>query len=187
MAEPYIHPSAIIDQGAVLEDDVKIWHFCHVMGDTRIGRGSILGQNCFVAGGVEVGAGCKIQNNVSLYNGVILEDQVFCGPSMVFTNVHTPRAFVERKEEFLPTRVKRGASLGANSTILCGHTIGEYAFVAAGAVITKDVPAYALMVGVPARLLGWVSRLGRVLGDDLCCPESGEHYRLHEGVLVPVE
>ena len=155
----------------------RIWHFAHILPRTRIGRDCSFGQNVMVGPDVSVGDGCKIQNNVSIYKGVTLEDGVFCGPSCVFTNVNNPRAEVERKDEFRPTLVKRGATIGANATIVCGHTIGEYAFIAAGAVVTQDVPAFALMAGVPARRIGWMSHAGEKLGPDLVCPRSGRRYR----------
>ena len=155
----------------------RIWHFAHILARTRIGRDCSFGQNVMVGPDVSVGDGCKVQNNVSIYNGVTLEDGVFCGPSCVFTNVNNPRAEVERKDEFRPTLVERGATIGANATIVCGHTIGEYAFIAAGAVVTQDVPAFALMAGVPARRIGWMSHAGEKLGPDLVCPSSGRRYR----------
>jgi len=173
----YVHPSAVVDSGAQLGAGSKIWHFSHVLADTQLGPRCVVGQNAMIGPGVTVGAGCKIQNNVSIYNGVTLEDDVFCGPSMVFTNVLTPRAFVERKSEFAPTLVRRGATIGANATVVCGVTIGRYAMVGAGAVVTRDVPDHALVVGNPARRSGWVSRTGEVLGEDLVCPRTGERYR----------
>ena len=172
------HPSAIVSDDSTVGEGTRIWHFCHVMADARIGRDCVLGQNVMVAGGVVVGDRCKIQNNVSLYAGVTLEAGVFCGPSCVFTNVRTPRAEVERKSEFLPTLVRRGATIGANATIVCGVTLGEYCFVGAGAVVTRDVPAFALVAGVPARRIGWVSHAGEILGDDLACPRTGRRYQL---------
>jgi UDP-2-acetamido-3-amino-2,3-dideoxy-glucuronate N-acetyltransferase len=183
---PSVHPTAIVGPKVSLGLGSKIWHFCHVMDGATIGAGTSVGQNCFIAKNVVIGARCKLQNNISVYERVTLEDDVFCGPSMVFTNVLSPRAFIERKHEYAPTLVKQGASLGANCTIVCGVTIGRYAFVGAGAVVTKDVPDYGLVVGVPARRTGWVSRVGRKLGKDLVCPETGEKYALRDGVLVAV-
>lgn len=172
-----IHESAYVDEPSEIGPGTRIWHFAHVLPRSRIGRNCSLGQNVMVGPDVTIGDGCKIQNNVSIYKGVTLEAGVFCGPSAVFTNVVNPRAEVERKDEFRATLVKRGASIGANATIVCGHTVGEYAFVAAGAVVTADVPAFALMAGVPARRIGWMSRDGERLGADLVCPRSGRRYR----------
>lgn len=183
MSSYYVHPSAAVDQGVEIGPGSKIWHFCHILGGSRIGPRCILGQNVMVGPRVVIGAGCKLQNNVSLYEGITLEDEVFCGPSCVFTNVLTPRAFVERKSEFLPTLVKRGATIGANATIICGVTIGAYAMIGAGAVVTKDVPDHGLAVGNPARRRGWVSRTGEVLGANLVCPRTGERYRERAGAL----
>lgn len=171
-----IHESAYVDDGVVIGAGTKIWHFVHVLGQTRIGRDCVLGQNVMVGPRVSMGDGCKVQNNVALYDGVELEDDVFCGPSCVFTNVNNPRAFLNRKSEFRRTLVKRGASIGANATIVCGHTLGAYCFIAAGAVVTKDVPDFAMMAGVPARRIGWMSHNGAKLGADLICPESGRRY-----------
>lgn len=179
----FAHRSAVVDDGVVIGDGTKIWHFCHVMTGSVIGEKCVLGQNVAVGPDATIGNGCKIQNNVSIYKGVTLEDDVFCGPSAVFTNVRTPRAFVERKDEFQPTLVKRGASIGANATIVCGVVIGEYAMVGAGAVVTADVPSHALVVGAPARFLGWVSRTGDRLGDELVCPRTGERYACEGGIL----
>jgi predicted dehydrogenase/acetyltransferase-like isoleucine patch superfamily enzyme len=172
-----IHESAFIDEPCEIGAGTRIWHFVHILPRTRIGRNCSLGQNVMAGPDVTIGDGCKIQNNVSIYKGVTLEDGVFCGPSCVFTNVNNPRAEVERKEEFRATLVKRGASIGANATIVCGHSIGEYAFIAAGAVVTSDVPAFALMAGVPARRIGWMSHDGERLGPHLNCPRSGRRYR----------
>ena len=172
-----IHQSAFVDEPCTIGEGTRIWHFVHILPRTRIGRDCTLGQNVMAGPDVTIGDGCKIQNNVSIYRGVTLEDGVFCGPSCVFTNVNNPRAEVERKDEFRPTLVKRGATIGANATIVCGHTVGEYAFIAAGAVVTQDVPPFALMAGVPARRIGWVSHDGERLGADLVCPRSGRRYR----------
>lgn len=174
----FIHESAYVDQPSTIGAGTKIWHFCHILPDTEIGENCVLGQNVVVGPNVRVGNNCKIQNNVSLYKGVELADGVFCGPSCVFTNVLTPRAEVERKDEFGPTPVGRGATIGANATIVCGHRIGDYAMVAAGAVVTKDVADYALVAGVPARRIGWVSRAGERLDERLVCPRTGEQYEL---------
>lgn len=173
---PFIHESAYIDQPSTIGAGTKIWHFVHILAHTHIGENCSLGQNVMVGPHVTIGNGCKIQNNVALYKGVTLEDDVFCGPSCVFTNVLTPRAHVERKDEFSNTLVKHGATIGANATIVCGNTLGTYCMIAAGAVITKDVPDHALMAGVPARRIGWVSRSGERLGQDLICPRSGERF-----------
>lgn len=182
----FIHESAYVDEGCRIGGGSKIWHFAHVLKDCEIGENCVLGQNVMVGPAVRIGHTCKIQNNVAIYNGVELEDGVFCGPSCVFTNVDNPRAEIERKSEFRRTLVKRGASIGANATIVCGHTLGAYCFIAAGAVVTRDVPAYALMAGVPARRIGWMSRVGRRLGADLVCPETGETYReTSDGRLEP--
>lgn len=183
MSPPFIHASAIVDEGAALGAGCKVWHFSHVLAGSHIGDNCILGQNVMVGPDVTIGSGCKVQNNVSIYKGVTLEEDVFCGPSCVFTNVLTPRAFVERKDEFLPILVKKGATIGANAVIICGVTIGKFAMIGAGAVVTKDVPPHALVIGNPARRAGWVSRTGEVLGGDLVCPRSGEQYEESNGQL----
>jgi len=181
----YVHPSAIVDEGCSIGKGSYVWHFCHLMKDSEIGEHCILGQNVFVASGVRLGNNVKVQNNVSLYTGVICEDDVFLGPSMVFTNVSNPRSAVVRRGQYEPTLVRKGASIGANATIVCGHEIGQYAFIAAGAVVTKEVPAYALMMGAPARQAGWMSEYGHRLhfgGDGRAqCPESREWYVLDAG------
>lgn len=181
VAKPYpgvtIHESAYVDAGVEIGEGSKIWHFSHILGNVTLGKGVIVGQNVVIGPDVTVGDKCKIQNNVSLYKGVTLADGVFCGPSCVFTNVNNPRAEIERKSEFRPTPVGRGATIGANATIVCGHAIGEYAFIAAGAVVAGDVPAFALMAGVPAKRIGWMSHAGHKLGPDLVCPETGRRYR----------
>ena len=179
-----VHESSYVDDGAVVGRGTKIWHFCHILSRTSIGENCSIGQNVMIGPNVRIGDNCKIQNNVSIYKGVKLEDEVFCGPSMVFTNVLTPRAHVERKDEFAPTLVKKGATLGANATVICGHTIGRYAMVGAGAVVTRDVPDHALVVGNPARVVGWVSAAGERLGPDLVCPRTGERYRKAASGLV---
>lgn len=172
------HESAIVDDGATIGLRTRIWHFAHVCAGAVIGEDCSLGQNVFIANRVRIGNRVKIQNNVSVYDDVHLEDGVFCGPACVFTNVINPRAEIERKSEYKPTVVKRGATIGANATIVCGNTLGEYCFIGAGAVVAADVPAYALMVGVPARQIGWMSKAGERLGDDLVCPRTGARYRL---------
>jgi UDP-2-acetamido-3-amino-2,3-dideoxy-glucuronate N-acetyltransferase len=185
----FVHPSAVVDEGSTIGEGSKIWHFSHVMEDSHIGKKCILGQNVHVAPGVRIGNNVKIQNNVSLYTGVELEDDVFCGPSMVFTNVTTPRSHVNRKSEYQRTLVKRGATLGANSTIVCGVAIGQYAFVAAGAVVTRDVPDHALMMGVPARQVGWVCRCGvrlEVSAGVGLCAECGNMYSTDDDIIAEI-
>lgn len=183
MNKLFIHETAVVDDGAQIGNGTKIWHFCHVMGTAQIGENCVLGQNVFIGNKAVLGNNVKVQNNVSVYEGVVCENDVFLGPSMVFTNVVNPRSAVNRKEEFKKTLVKKGATIGANATIVCGTTLGEYCFIGAGAVITKDVKPFALMVGVPARQKGWVSRSGAILGEDLVCSETGEKYILADGFL----
>ncbi len=184
-----LHPSAIVDEGAQIGEGSRVWHFVHVCGGAKIGKGVSLGQNVFVGNKVTVGDKCKIQNNVSVYDNVTLEEGVFCGPSMVFTNVYNPRSLIERKNEYRDTLVKKGATLGANCTIVCGATVGEYAFVGAGAVINKDVKPYALMVGVPARQIGWMSEYGEQIPlpvhgqGEYICPYTGHQYTLSGNTL----
>jgi len=186
----FAHPSAVVDAGAQIGADTRIWHFTHICAGARVGRNVSIGQNVFIADQAAVGDDCKIQNNVSLYDRVVLENDVFCGPSAVFTNVYNPRAHIERKHEYLPTLVKQGATLGANCTIVCGVTIGAYAFIGAGAVINQDVPDYALMVGVPARQIGWMSEFGQRLDLPLSgnataqCPHTGCTYLLNGNTLT---
>jgi UDP-2-acetamido-3-amino-2,3-dideoxy-glucuronate N-acetyltransferase len=177
MVKAFVHKTAFIDDGAVIGDGSKIWHFCHVLSKTEIGNNCVLGQNVMAGPNVKIGNGCKIQNNVSIYEGVTLEDDVFCGPSCVFTNVLTPRSFVNRKDEFHPTLVQHGATIGANATIVCGRTIGRFAMVGAGAVVTHDVLDHQLVVGSPAVPRGWVSAEGEKLGANLICPRTGERYK----------
>lgn len=180
-----IHPSADVSPDAVIGDDCRIWQHCVITAGAVIGAGCKLAHNVFVEEGARVGDRVTIKDNVALYDGVVIGDDVFVGPNAVFTNVKTPRAFVSGKHRFLPTTVGAGASIGANATLVCGITIGDYALIAAGAVVTRDVPAYALVAGNPARQIGWVGRIGARLGDDLRCPETGEHYIEENGRLRP--
>ena len=185
----FIDPTAVVDPGVSIGPKTKIWHFSHILCGTKIGAGCVISQNVMIGPDVTVGNGCKIQNNVSIYRGVTLEDDVFCGPSMVFTNVYNPRAAVVRKNEYRRTLVRQGATLGANSTLVCGITVGRHAFVGAGAVVQKDVPDFALVVGVPARQIGWMSRFGERLElplqgqGEVACPNSTDRYRLDGTVL----
>lgn len=188
-----VHPSAIVDEGAQIGDNSRIWHFVHVCGGAKIGKAVSLGQNVFVGNKVVIGDRCKVQNNVSIYDDVMLEEGVFCGPSMVFTNVYNPRSLIERKNEYRTTLVRKGATLGANCTIVCGVTIGAFAFVGAGTVINRDVQDFALMVGVPGRQIGWMSAFGERLDLPLrgngqtLCPHTGDRYTLTDGVLTRQE
>jgi len=188
--KPSIHSSAIVDEGAVIGEDSRVWHFAHVCAGAKIGKGVSLGQNVFVGNKVVIGDYCKIQNNVSVYDNVTLEEGIFCGPSMVFTNVYNPRSLIERKNEYRNTLVKRGATLGANCTIVCGITVGEFAFVGAGAVVNRDIPAYALVVGVPAKQIGWMSEFGEQLklpltgNGEARCSHTHDLYVLNDSKLT---
>lgn len=188
-----VHPSAIVDDGAEIGAGSRVWHFVHVCGGARVGKNVSMGQNVFIGNKVTIGDNCKIQNNVSVYDNVHLEEGVFCGPSMVFTNVYNPRSLIERKDEYRDTLVKKGATLGANCTIVCGVTIGAYSFVGAGAVINKDVPDYALVVGVPGKQIGWMSEFGEQLDlpvkgeGEARCQHTGAVYRLSNGALAKVD
>ena len=188
MKQIFIHESAYVDADCQIGAGTKVWHFSHLMRGCHLGENCNIGQNVVIAEGVTLGRGCKVQNNVSIYQGVTCEDEVFLGPSMVFTNVLNPRAAVSRKSEYRPTLLKKGTTVGANATIVCGHTLGEYCMIGAGAVVTRDVPAYALMTGVPARRTGWVSRHGEKLvfdeNDHAVCPATGEEYVLQDGQCV---
>ncbi len=187
-----VHETAVIDAGARIGAGSRIWHWAHICGGAQIGRQVSLGQNVFVGNRVVIGDGCKIQNNVSVYDDVTLDEGVFCGPSMVFTNVYNPRALIPRKDQYRATHVKKGATLGANCTVVCGVTIGEHAFIGAGAVVNTDIPPYALMVGVPARHIGWMSRYGEQIPLPLegegkyICPQTGQHYILHGSQLTEI-
>ncbi len=191
MKNYFVHETAIIDEGCLIGENCRIWHFSHLMDGCRLGDHCNIGQNVFIASGVEIGNRVKIQNNVSLYSGVICEDDVFLGPSCVFTNVINPRSFINRKEEFRTTYIEKGATIGANATIICGNRIGEYSLIGAGAVITKDVPPYSLWTGNPAKQTGWVSRNGHRLHFDekgeAFCPETGEKYLFSAGKVIQVQ
>lgn len=183
-----IHPSAIVDAGATLGRATRVWHFSHVCAGARIGNACSLGQNVFIGNDVRIGHNVKIQNNVSIYDAVTIEDDVFCGPSMVFTNVYNPRAAITRKDQYRKTLVQRGATIGANATIVCGVTVGRHAFIAAGAVVTRNVPDFSLMAGVPARHIGWISRFGERLTPNIygeaLCPHSSDRYLVRDGVCT---
>jgi UDP-2-acetamido-3-amino-2,3-dideoxy-glucuronate N-acetyltransferase len=189
----FFHESAFVDQGASIGQETKVWHFCHISSGAIIGKKCSIGQNVYVGNNVKIGNDCKIQNNVSVYDNVFIEDGVFCGPSMVFTNVYNPRSLVERKDEFLDTHVKKGSSLGANCTIICGINIGEYAFIGAGAVVNEDVKPYALMVGVPAKQIGWMSEFGEKIplplkgSGSYICPHTKDKYSLIGSSLIKEE
>ncbi len=186
----FAHPTAVIDEGSRIGEDTKIWHFSHVSTDCEIGKNCNIGQNVFIAGGVKLGNNVKVQNNVSLYTGVICEDDVFLGPSMVFTNVNNPRSAIPRKNEYKPTIIRKGASIGANATSVCGNEIGEYAFVGAGAVVTKPVLPYALVIGCPAKQTAWIGEYGHKLlfdkNNEAVCSESGQKYKLSEGKVIKI-
>ena len=180
----FCHESSYVDDNVEIGEGTKIWHFCHILPGTKIGENCSLGQNVMAGPDVVIGNGCKIQNNVALYKGVILEDGVFCGPSMVFTNVTTPRSEVNRQNEYAETLVRKGVTIGANATIVCGHELGQYSFIAAGAVVTKNVKPHAVMAGVPAKQIGWVAHSGEMLRDDLVCPRTKDTYEVQDGELV---
>lgn len=189
----FIHESAIVDEGAIIGQDSRVWHFVHICSGAVIGKKCSMGQNVFIGNKVVIGNDCKIQNNVSIYDDVTLEDGVFCGPSMVFTNVYNPRSFVDRKSEYMPTLIKTGATLGANCTIVCGNIVGKFAFVGAGSVVNKDVPDYALMVGVPARQIGWMSEYGERLdlpltgNAEVLCEHTGAKYTLENSTVTKAQ
>ena len=190
MEPVFIHPTAVVDEGCEISEGTKIWHFCHIMPDCKIGQNCNIGQNVVISPGVILGNNVKVQNNVSIYTGVTCEDDVFLGPSMVFTNVSNPRSAINRRGQYEKTHVGKGASIGANATIVCGHDIGEYAFIGAGAVVTKNVPPYALVLGNPARQVGWISESGHRLSFDnhgfATCPESGMVYNLHQNIVSAI-
>ncbi|MGB0935236.1 MAG: DapH/DapD/GlmU-related protein [Alphaproteobacteria bacterium] len=186
MAEFFKHETAIVDEGAEIGANSKVWHWVHVSSGAKIGEDCSLGQNVYVGSRVALGNGVRVQNNVSIYDDVYLEDDVFCGPSCVFTNVYNPRSHVQRKDEYLETRIKKGATIGANATIVCGNSVGEYALIGAGAVVTKDVKPHALVVGVPAKQIGWVSHAGEIMDDSLVCPREDRKYQVIDERLVEI-
>lgn len=186
MKDYFVHSSSFVDENVFIGKGTKIWHFCHILKNTKIGENCVIGQNVMVGPEVTIGSRCKIQNNVSIYKGITLEDEVFCGPSCVFTNVINPRAFIERKKEFKPTLVKKGATIGANATVICGNSIGKYALVGAEAVVTHDIPDYALVIGIPAKQIGWVCKCGTTLkfeNNYAKCDYCGNEYRLEKGSI----
>lgn len=183
----FSHESSYIDDNVQIGAETKIWHFSHVLKNSKIGNNCVIGQNVAIGPDAVIGDRCKIQNNVSIYKGVTLEDDVFCGPSCVFTNVYTPRAFIERKDEFRPTLVKKGATIGANATIVCGATIGRYALIGAGGVVKSDVPDYAVMVGVPAKQKGWACQCGEILKGQFKCKRCGNEYEMKKDTLIPLK
>ena len=183
----YSHESSFVDDGAQVGPGTKIWHFCHIMSGAKVGADCSLGQGVMIAANVSIGDNCRLQNNVSIYEGVTLEDGVFCGPSCVFTNVATPRAEYSRRGEYSKTLIRRGATIGANATIVCGVELGAYCFIAAGAVITKNIPAHAVMAGVPATQIGWAAHSGEMLRDDMACPRTGDKYIVEGGRLIRIE
>ena len=183
MVDYFLHKSSIVSDDSKIGKNTKIWHFSHIFGKSVIGENCVLGQNVMVGPNVKIGSNSKIQNNVSLYKGITIENNVFCGPSCVFTNIKTPRSFIDRSDQFLNTIVREGSSIGANATIICGIEIGRYAMIAAGSIVTKNVKAYSLVLGSPARHVGWVSRAGEILGEDLICPRTGMAYMEKNGEL----
>ena len=191
MSKPFIHSSSFVDKSAKIMEGVKIWHFCNIMPDSTIGRNCVLGQNVFVGQNVLIGDNCKIQNNISIYDGVEIEDDVFCGPSAVFTNVRFPRSYIDQKNKFQKTILKKGCTIGANATIVCGHDIGQYAFIGAGAVVTKEIPDYALVIGNPAKQVGWMSEYGHKLifneQNEATCPESNEKYKIDNNKVFKIK
>lgn len=191
MSNYFVHPTAIVDEPAEIGEGTKIWHFSHIMSGAKIGKNCVIGQNVFISSGAIIGNHIKIQNNVSIYDGVILEDDVFCGPSMVFTNVFNPRSFISRRKEFRKTLVKRGATIGANATVICGNTIGEYAFIGAGSVITKDVPDYAMVYGNPAKVKGWICQCAEEIvfrSGKAICKACGRRYKKdHHGINILIQ
>ena len=184
MPDFFAHPTAIIDEGAIIGEGTRIWHWCHIMDNVVIGKNCNIGENVFIENGVKLGNGIKVKNNVAIYTGVECEDDVFLGPNCVFTNVANPRSFIERKSEFKKTLIRRGATIGANATIICGNDIGEYAFIGAGSVVTKDVSPYAMVVGNPARLYAYVCKCGVKLDSNLVCPDCGRMFKMSSNGII---